>query len=87
MGNKDRNCFCGTTLFAGIPGHLTTAPTRRLPLTQAIRQRILRFPLSPCPRRPICCSAFRSDLSPRNSLWMRWQFYFRFVGFIWIYSI
>ena len=24
-----------------------------------------------CPQRSICCSAFRSDLSPRNSLWMR----------------
>ena len=61
-------------------GLLTTVPTHRPPLTQAIRHRILWKPISPCPRRPICCSAFRSDLSPRNSLWMRWQFYFRVVG-------
>ena len=59
---------------------LSTVPTHRPPLTQAIRQRILWLPISPCPRRPICCSAFRSDLSLRNSLWMRWQFYFRVVG-------
>ena len=33
------------------------------PLTLAMRQKILRFPCSPCPRRPICCSAFRTPLS------------------------
>ena len=51
------------------------------PLTLALRQKILWFPISPCPRRPICCPAFRSALSCRNSLWTRLQFYFRFNGF------
>ena len=33
------------------------------PLTLALRQKILRFPVSLCPLRPICCPAFRSALS------------------------
>ena len=33
--------FCGTTLFAGKPATSATVPTHRLPLTQAIRHRIL----------------------------------------------
>ena len=42
------------------------------PLTLAMRQKILRAkPCSHCPLRPICCPAFRSALSTRNSLWMR----------------
>ena len=32
-------------------------------ITPALRQRILETSLSPCPRRPICCSAFRPALS------------------------
>lgn len=32
-------------------------------LTLALRQKILRFPVSLCPQRPICCPAFRSALS------------------------
>ena len=55
--------FCGTTLFAGNP----TASLRRqhaaCPLTLAMRQKILWSPISLCPRRPICCPAFRSALS------------------------
>lgn len=33
------------------------------PLTPAMRQKILWLPISLCPRRPICCPAFRSALS------------------------
>ena len=56
--------FCGTTLFAGFSDRSATVPTHRLPLTQAIRQQILRdTPFSPCPRRPIYCPALRSALS------------------------
>ena len=33
------------------------------PLTLAMRQKILWSPISLCPRRPICCPAFRSALS------------------------
>ena len=56
--------FCGTTLFAGYSDRSATVPTHRLPLTQAIRQQILRdVPFSLCPRRPIYCPAFRSALS------------------------
>ena len=46
MGNKDRRYFLRYHLVCRDSGHLTTAPTRRLPLTQAIRQKILRdFPV------------------------------------------
>ena len=42
------------------------------PITLALRQKILGDrPLSHCPLRPICCPAFRSALSTRNSLWRR----------------
>lgn len=74
MGNKDRKYISAVPpCLPEIPTTLATVPTHRLPLTQAIRQQILGDePFSLCPRRPICCSAFRSALSCRNSLWMRY---------------
>ena len=51
---------------------LCTVPTHRLPVNAGIASEdTLGDPISPCPRRPIYCPAFRSALSSRNSLWMR----------------
>ena len=65
--------FCGTTLFAGKSGHFrngaNTPSAFNAGITSADTQGL---PFSLCPRRPICCSAFRSALSTRNSLWMRY---------------
>ena len=64
IGNKDRkDNFCGTTLFAGRSGRSARCQHTGCPLTLAMRQKILWSPISPCPRRPICCPAFRSALS------------------------
>lgn len=38
-------------------------PSHRVPITPAMRQKILRRTRSLCPRRPICRSAFRPTLS------------------------
>jgi len=58
-----------------------TVPTHRLPVNAGIASEdTLGCPISPCPQRPICCPALRSALSPRNSLWMRLQLYFRLNG-------
>ena len=54
IGNKDRkDNFCGTTLFAGRSGRSARCQHTGCPLTLAMRQKILWFPISPCPRRPI----------------------------------
>ena len=45
-------------------GRLTTVPTHRLPVNAGnASEDTLGNPISPCPRRPICCPAFRSALS------------------------
>lgn len=62
------------------PGHFTRCQHIVRPLTLAVRQKILSFRCSPCPRRSICCSAFRPTLSTGDSLWMRKQRYLRFNG-------
>ena len=51
---------------------LITVPTHRLPVNAGIASEdTLGDPSSPCPQRPIYCLAYRSALSSRNSLWMR----------------
>ena len=72
----------GTTLIAAKSSPSTRCQHTGCPITQATRQRILGSPRSPCPRRPICCSAFRPTLSTGDSLWMRLQRYFRLNGFL-----
>ena len=64
-GNKDRtDKFCGTTLFAVCKNDRSVrCQHTACHITPALRQRILRIALSPCPRRPICRSAFRPALS------------------------
>ena len=75
--------LCGTTLFAGKSGHSVTVPTHRLPLTQAIRQQILR--LSPFPSAlggPFAAPLF-APLSAAGTLCgCAAQFYFRFHGLL-----
>ena len=63
--------FCGTTLLAGnLP--LCPVPTHRLPVNAGNASEDTGITIrSHCPLRPICCPAFRSALSHRNSLWMR----------------
>ena len=71
MDLKDRRVFCGTTLFAGISRPPLSGANTPAALNAGNTSANTRgSPLSSCPRRPICCPACRSDLSPRNSLWM-----------------
>ena len=64
---------CGTTLFAAYCGHFRNGANTPSALNAGNTSAdTLDCSISPCPRRPICCSAFRSDLSFRNSLWMRY---------------
>ena len=44
-------------------GHSSRCHYTGCPITLALRQKILWRTISPCPRRPICCSAFRFPLS------------------------
>ena len=64
-GTRTENTiFCGTTLFAGKNRPLSRRQHAVCPVTLAMRQKILRKAFrSLCPRRPICCPAFRSPLS------------------------
>ena len=56
--------FCGTTLFAGFPGHLCNSANTPSALNAGITSADTREnSLSLCPRRPIYCPAFRSALS------------------------
>ena len=48
----------------GTPGHLTTVPTHRLPLTQAIRQRILRIPFPRALGGPFAAPLFAPISAP-----------------------
>ena len=80
--NKDRKYnFCGTTLFAGKPATSITVPTHRLPLTQAIRQQILRrIPFPSALGGPFAAPLF-APLSAAGTLCgCAAQFYFRFCG-------
>ena len=75
--------FCGTTLFAGKSDRFATVPTHRLPLTQALRQQILRN--SPFPSAldgPFAAPLF-APLSATGTLCgCAAQFYFRLNGFL-----
>lgn len=63
-GNKDRKkIFCGTTLFAAEATTSCRCQHIRCQITPALRQKILGFCLSPCPRRPIYRYAYRPALS------------------------
>ena len=65
LGTRTENkIFCGTTLFAVCENDRSVrCQHTACHITPALRQRILRIALSPCPRRPICRSAFRPALS------------------------
>ena len=71
-------------LVCRINRPLCPVPTHRLPVNAGNASEDTQGdPFSHCPLRPICCPAFRSALSCRNSLWMRCQLYSRIDGF-WI---
>ena len=73
---------CGTTLFAGNSGHLSTVPTHRLPLTQALRQQILWIaPFPPALGGPFAAPLFAPISAPGTLCGCALQFYFRFNGF------
>ena len=58
-------------------------PTHRLPLTQALRQQILR--VTPFPSAlggPFAAPLFAPLSAVQNSLWMRLQLYFRLYGLV-----
>ena len=59
----EKTFFCGTTLIAVQTAISARCQHTGCPLTLAMRQKILSVRCSPCPRRPICCSAFRAPLS------------------------
>ena len=63
-GTRTERQFCGTTLFVATKA-TTFVRCQHIgcPLTLAMRQKILRFPFSLCPPRPICCPASRPALS------------------------
>ena len=63
MGTRTENTFLRYHLVCRKSGHSIRCQHTGCPVTQAMRQKILGFPLSLCPRRPICCPAFRSALS------------------------
>ena len=64
LGTRTENkIFCGTTLFAAEATTSCRCQHIRCQITPALRQKILGPRLSPCPRRPICRSAYRPALS------------------------
>ena len=65
QGSKDRNAISAVPpCLPEYSDRLMTAPTRRLPDNAGIASEDTRgIPLSLCPQRPICCSAFRPALS------------------------
>ena len=72
MGTRTEKTFLRYHLVCRKIRPLCTVPTHRLPVNAGIASEdTLEKSISPCPQRPICCPAFRSALSPRNSLWMR----------------
>ena len=72
---------CGATLLAAPCAAALREANTSLPCNGGCRQRILRqlpFPRALC--EPFVCSAFRPVPSIGGSLWVRLQFYFRFIG-------
>ena len=65
QGSKDRNAISAVPpCLPEYSDRLMTAPTRRLPVNAGIASEDTEdFSRSLCPRRPICCSAFRPALS------------------------
>ena len=63
-GNKDRKNISAVPPCLPEIRPLTPVPTHRLPRNAGNASKDTPgFPVSPCPRRPICCPAFRSALS------------------------
>lgn len=72
---------CGATLLAVLCTAALREANTSLPCNGGCRQRILRllpFPRALC--EPLFCSALRPVPSIGGSLWVRLQFYFRFIG-------
>ena len=65
QGSKDRNAISAVPpCLPEYSDRLMTAPTRRLPVNAGIASEDTEDDArSLCPRRPICCSAFRPALS------------------------
>ena len=64
LGTRTENkIFCGTTLFAAEATTSCRCQHIRCQITPALRQKILGFCLSLCPRRPIYRYAYRPALS------------------------
>ena len=73
--------FCGTTLFAVKTATSVRCQHTGCPLTLAMRQKILRYsPFPPALGGPFAAPLFAPLSAMRNSLWMRLQLYFRFLG-------
>ena len=71
-GARTENTFSAVPPCLPLPRPLGPAPTRRCPVTQAMRRKILRpMPVPPALCGPFAVSHFRSALSTRNSLWTR----------------
>jgi len=83
MGTRTENTFSAVPPCLPVSRPLCTVPTHRLPLTQAIRQQILR--IAPFPSAlggPFAAPLF-APLSAAGTLCgCAAQFYFRFVGFL-----
>ena len=82
MGTRTENTFSAVPPCLPEIRPLSTMPTHRLPLTQALRQQILR--VTPFPSAlggPFAAPLFAPLSAVQNSLWMRLQLYFRLYGF------
>ena len=72
---------CGTTLLAGKSGRLTPVPTHRLPITPAMRQKILGVaPFPPALSGPFAAPLFAPLSAPGTLCGCAMQLYFRFNG-------
>ena len=64
------------------------APTRRVPVTLAMRQKILRIsPFPPALGGPFAAPLFAPLSAMGNSLWMRLQLYFRVCGLLYLLKV
>ena len=64
IGGARTGIYLRYHLACRIPGRLMTVPTHRLPCNEGKSSEDTEaYARSPCPRRPICCSAFRPALS------------------------
>lgn len=81
-GTRTENTiFCGTTLFAGKNRPLCRRQHAVCPVTLAMRQKILGdIPFPSALGGPFAAPLFAPLSALRDSLWMRWQLYFRFFG-------